>query len=63
MVDIITLLVVILCLDFRISISMFYYLSLYMLFYYNLFNDIGKLMKEDDFYEKIFNEINRFHAK
>lgn len=43
--DAITIFVLVCCLQFRLSISMFYFLFIYMLYYLVLFDRIGQLME------------------
>lgn len=43
--DIITIFVLVCCLNFRLSVSMFYFLFLYMIYYFVLFDRIGELME------------------
>lgn len=44
--DLITIFVLVCCLNFRLAVSMFYFLILYMVYYFVLFDRIGMLMED-----------------
>lgn len=51
------------CLYFRLSISMFAFLLVYMVYYFFLFDSIGKYMETVAFDEKLHREFENFRVK
>ena len=61
--DIAVIVVLVCCLYFRLATSMMIYLFIYLVYYFFLFDDMGKFMENMDFYERIEREYQSFRLK
>jgi hypothetical protein len=60
-VDAVSVVVLVCCLYFRLAVSMFCYLLLYLVFYYFLFDRIGRYMMRVGYIGRIENYLKEYN--
>lgn len=61
--DLVGIFVIIECLYFRLSVSMFLFLLVYLVYYFTLFDNIGSIYASSQFSSKVEQQLDRFAAK
>jgi ABC-type multidrug transport system fused ATPase/permease subunit len=61
--DLVAIFVIIECLYFRLSLSMFLFLLVYLVYYFALFDNIGTIYNSSQFSSKVEEQLDRFSEK